>query len=597
MNTSTLTFNDLKREVNEFGERFPRLKDDDLFVLWFLRAYVTDSDERAVEGITGGSNDKGVDALLIDENAQAVFIVQGKYRRRLGEKIENRSDVIAFAELADFLHTWEDDEAQAFLSDAHAAVAEMLRTARKKVQKQKYRTWLYFVTTGKVSPTVRKDVQQQVRNLGQQVRIEVIGGKRAMLLFRDYLDGVAPPIPTLDLEMEAGSGVKVDGTTHRFDMRTKVDSWVFSMRGDAVAALYERSGRRLFARNIRGFLGIDGKRGNTVNQGMLATLKSEPERFFYYNNGITIVCDEAEQKISQGRNVLQVGNPQIINGQQTTRTLATCPQHAAKASVLVKVIRVPRDTDDDGEAFEALVSQIVAGTNWQNAIKPSDLMSNDRRQIELERGLRKIGYMYLRKRESKAETRKVVGRRQFCVVSKEELAQAVAGCDLDPYIIRSGREKLFTEEHYGQVFPNSDPDYYLPRYRLMREVTRVARGAPQRGYAKWMVLNFMWSNVAQFIRRRRKTRAFRLLCERQDDALVTPLCQATDHVFVEALKYYRANRGEGEAALDISQFFKNRRGHHTRFAQFWHSSVSANRLQAFERHLGRVQNAITLFED
>jgi hypothetical protein len=48
------------------------------------------------------------------------------------------------------------------------------------------------------------------------------------------------------------------------------------------------------------------------------------------------------------------------------------------------------------------------------------------------------------------------------------LAQAVAGCDLDPYIIRSGRDKLFEEELYSQVFPNSDPDFYLPRFRLMR---------------------------------------------------------------------------------------------------------------------------------
>src|SRR5713226_613256 len=103
--------------------------------------------------------------------------------------------------------------------------------------------------------------------------------------------------------------------------------------------------------------------------------KTEPERFFYYNNGITIVCDEAERKGAQGRDFMQVGNPQIINGQQTTRVLAASPQDAAKACVLVKVIRVPRDVDGDGEAFEGLVSRIVAGTNWQNAIKPSDLMS------------------------------------------------------------------------------------------------------------------------------------------------------------------------------------------------------------------------------
>ena len=76
--------------------------------------------------------------------------------------------------------------------------------------------------------------------------------------------------------------------------------------------------KKLFARNIRGFLGMK----SPVNKGMEETLKKEPERFFYYNNGVTIICDEAERKSSGGRDILQVANPQVINGQQTTRTLA-----------------------------------------------------------------------------------------------------------------------------------------------------------------------------------------------------------------------------------------------------------------------------------
>lgn len=592
MKTTGLTIADLNQELHELGQRYPTFGDDDLFVMWFLRAYVTDSEERAAEAITGGSNDKSVDALLVDDQARAVFLVQGKYHEKLDTKTESLSDVVTFANLATFLHTANDEYAAQFLSTANAQVAERLRVARKKVQKDKYRSWLYFVTTGRVSPTVRNDVQHQVRQTSRLARIEVIDGKRAMLLFRDYLDGVAPPIPTLDLETEAGPGVKINGIAQRFDDVTKVESWVFSMRGDAVAAIYERAGLRLFARNIRGFMGMN----TPVNQGMVATLKSEPERFFYYNNGITIICDEAELKGSAGRSFLQVANPQIINGQQTTRTLAAYSQNAAKASVLVKVIRVPRNADGDGEAFESLVSRIVAGTNWQNAIKPSDLMSNDRRQIELERALRKIGYLYLRKRQSKAEARSLVGSSQFYVVSKEELARAVAGCDLDPHIIRSGLEKLFTEELYAQVFPKTAPDYYLPRYRLMREVTTAAKGVPERGYAKWLVLNFMWSHIGPLLQGVQKRRAFRRLCEKKRSDLVGPLSRAINEVFVEALKYWRANRGEGDAALDVSQFFKNRKGHHTRFADYW-NTVSSTRRDAFDKCLSKVQGSIASFED
>ncbi|MBC7818894.1 MAG: AIPR family protein [Planctomycetaceae bacterium] len=348
----------------------------------------------------------------------------------------------------------------------------------------------------------------------------------------------------------------------------------------------------MFERNIRGYLGEK----TDINKGMVATLKDEPERFFFYNNGITIVCDEAEKKSSQGKDILQVGNPQIINGQQTTRTLAAFAQNAARASVLVKVFRVPRQVDGDGEAFEGLVSRIVQGTNWQNAIKPSDLMANDRRQIELQRALRKIGYLYLRKRQSKGEARSIVGRGQFYVVSKEELAQAVAGCDLDPVIIRSGRKNLFTEEYYDQTFPNSDPDYYLPRYRLMHEVTYGAKRQPMRGYAKWLVLNFMWAQLTPLIRGKLRTRAFRRLCEKQTENLVNPLYRAINLIFVQALRYYKKNRGEGVSAKDISLFFRNGKAHHLRFGEFWDASDAAPR-KAFSKCLANIQDAVASFEE
>jgi hypothetical protein len=150
MRQATVTIDGLKSAIKELGERFPRFGDDDLFVLWFLRAYVTESEDRAAEAIVGGARDKGLDAILIDDAARAVFLVQGKYRKNLERKVEPRSDIVAFAELAAQLYNSEGDEFRSFLSDTDSTVADRLRTARKKVVDGKYRTWLYFVTTAKV---------------------------------------------------------------------------------------------------------------------------------------------------------------------------------------------------------------------------------------------------------------------------------------------------------------------------------------------------------------------------------------------------------------------------------------------------------------
>jgi hypothetical protein len=63
-----------------------------------------------------------------------------------------------------------------------------------------------------------------------------------MVLLKDYLDGVAPPIPRVDLEMEKGQGISVNNIFQRYDNRSNIESWVFSMTGSAIADLFDRGG-------------------------------------------------------------------------------------------------------------------------------------------------------------------------------------------------------------------------------------------------------------------------------------------------------------------------------------------------------------------
>ena len=42
MVTHQMTLDHLKAELEEIATRYPNVNDDDLFVLWFLRAYVTE---------------------------------------------------------------------------------------------------------------------------------------------------------------------------------------------------------------------------------------------------------------------------------------------------------------------------------------------------------------------------------------------------------------------------------------------------------------------------------------------------------------------------------------------------------------------------
>ena len=50
--------------------------------------------------------------------------------------------------------------------------------------------------------------------------------------------------------------------------------------------MYARLGKVVFVKDIRGFLGPT----TLINDSMMATVETDPEYFWYYNNGITIVC-------------------------------------------------------------------------------------------------------------------------------------------------------------------------------------------------------------------------------------------------------------------------------------------------------------------
>lgn len=559
-----LTQVDLKREIDDLQSRHTRMDYREVFVAWFLRAFVTADERSAISALCGGSRDKDVDAVLIDDNSRKVFIVQGKYRSKLMSSSENRPDVMSFANLA---YDFTDDAQFTILSKKISPdVLDRLTKARQKLLRHKYQLQLFYVTTGKASNALKDEAKRTVKNIRDiKASFEFIDGNRVLALLDYYLRDVAPPIATLDLEMDSGNGVETKGIFHRYDSKLDIESWVFAMNGREVARMYEEAGPRLFALNIRGYQG-----DTDINEGMEETLEESPEYFWYYNNGLTILCDQAEKITSNGRDLLRVSSLQVINGQQTTRTLSKMAAYNSKASVTVRVIRVRHTVEENSDHFDTLASQIVKSTNWQNHIVPSDLIANDRRQIEIHRQFRNLGYWYVRKRQTRSEARRDAGGKQYRFINKTELAQAVAGCDLDPSIVRSGKERLFEEKYYGSIFPTSEPYFYLKRYWLMKNVEFTSRGYPERAYAKWLVLNFMWNEVSQYLNPKSKRSIFEDEWKTNRGDTVFYLWKAITEVFRAAIEFYRLNRGKGDKATDVSSFFK-RKSLHIEFAKFWAS--------------------------
>jgi hypothetical protein len=109
--------------------------------------------------------------------------------------------------------------------------------------------------------------------------------------------------------------------------------------------------KSLFDDNVRDFQG-----NNTINSAINATINTDPQKFVLLNNGITIVCE----KYSQANMQINIKNPQIVNGCQTSHVLYdNIDKVLEKTPIIIKLI-----STENGE----ITNQIVKGTNSQNIV-------------------------------------------------------------------------------------------------------------------------------------------------------------------------------------------------------------------------------------
>lgn len=519
----------LDSAVKENIIQHPALKEDQAFVYWFMTAFITEDFDAALDAVLGGSNDKNIDAIYIDDEIRTVYVVQGKYRKNVS-KNESRSDVMTFSQVADLLH----GPTKAFnvvLNNADTSMQSLLDRARKSVKNKGYQLALQYVTTGRVSENHENEAFEFVAE-HEKTTFQLFDNHSIQRLMQDYIDGAAPPIPKVKLAVEGGEAFD------SYDPKTKVTSWVFTMRGDKLGALFNDHGVRVFARNIRGFMG----KKTTINQSLASTVEESPEMFWYYNNGATIICDSAKQVKEKGAQYLITSNAQIINGQQTTRTLADLPA-SKNVKVLLRVIVVPRSSDSDFAHYNQMVSEIVKATNSQNAIKPADLISNDAEQIRIEREFKKLDFYYARKSMTKAEMRAYHGARNRQIIKRDDLVMAIASCTIDPAVVRKGKQQFFVSPYYENLFNSRKIKEYLALYWLYSFSRYVYKGkGAEIGYSRHLVNYHIWCELKGVLTKKVNVDNFIYLVRRRQYQYLEPLEKMLEILIREAMKCYKSNK-------------------------------------------------------
>lgn len=203
--------------------------------------------------------------------------------------------------------------------------------------------------------------------------------------------------------------------------------------------------------NVRGYL------GNTkYNDNIIKTIDKYPNKFFMYNNGLTITAKDIKADYKNGKKKFEceINGFQIVNGGQTLRSVYEfCnkkfdEEKLADAEILIKIFQTEKNRE--------LTNNIAEYTNSQNSISPMDLKSVNNFQIQLGAFLKTHQILYVRKSGDVGEANINYNNR----ISMEKVAQILYAYMGNPDRATNQKKALF-EKYYDEIFDETSLDFEL----------------------------------------------------------------------------------------------------------------------------------------
>ena len=212
-------------------------------------------------------------------------------------------------------------------------------------------------------------------------------------------------------------------------------------------------GDKLFSANYRGFLGVDGRR--RVNSGIRETAEKEPNNFWAYNNGITVLTRSMARRKEGCTDVKG-----YINNQWRTniwnnwgRLTRTQDSHYCWFNFCVA---------SSNALIHQRLTRIVRFNNTQNAITNWDRFSNDADQKRLSEEFVELGYAYIKKRGFNA---------QGDQIGIEQVLQPLIAFHGRPRDAVRGKAQLFLQDAlYRDAFQDKKARHILFVYSLARAI-------------------------------------------------------------------------------------------------------------------------------
>ncbi|MDP2630745.1 MAG: AIPR family protein [Candidatus Uhrbacteria bacterium] len=349
----------IKEEISQdyYQQNFPN--DGQKFVAWYLRNVHLQDENETKADITDGADDKQIDAIVIDDSSNSVFIVQGKF---IGE------DKVDAEPLREVLSSWIQ------LKD----LVRLQETANNKLKQRlselaialddEYDIHFELLTTATLTPSAMNDLATFQKQLAEAddlpATIHLVDNDEIQKRYEMALDKEHPVLKHT-LPLENGKFVRLQIANTQSVIAAVALKDCLSIPGIKDGTLFQK--------NVRQSLGLS----NRVNKGIKETIYKNSKEFFFYHNGITALCNKME--FEEASRKLTLHGLSVVNGCQSLTTILSCSEKVKQLEDSYVMFRFYEITTRDR------ADRISVSTNSQSAVKPRDLRSNDKRVLGLKK--------------------------------------------------------------------------------------------------------------------------------------------------------------------------------------------------------------------
>lgn len=476
-------YNQIKESLNEIKEINEYENLSKAFIHWYLKNHLFMDDQEIGECIIDGSGDNGIDAIILNEEEKELTVMQFKFpvtSKGINEEISQ----------GDILKTINGFNILINKSTTSESNSQFKEYKNKISDIDIFKFNIQFISFNKgIEATANKELIDNFANnfkkdFGSELNMKVHEKSTISNIYEK-----------INRKNNLEINLSYKQLTSAYDIESmNIKSYVGLVNSKDLILSIEDYIETIFDENIRLY---EGK--TTVNNSIKSTASDpkESEMFYFYNNGITIICDKASN--SPNKLSVSLKGVSIVNGCQTVTSIYELYNKSKLQSgvdILTRIIEI----SDYNERMK-----ITEFLNSQNPIKDSYFIANHTIIRDLQKVLEDKGY-YLERQVNEFEYKKMYGARDIndlTPIKLENVIQYYVGYWLDEYaaLAKRGKSLLFDKNKIDEILMEINADRVIEAYNMYNKIGKIITSyrRTRRNEKKREISDFLELSHEQFL--------------------------------------------------------------------------------------------------